>query len=65
VCRQLSAHKIAAALTRVSNPPAPAPRQDRQLGLVSNVVSFTSVRDRSPTAARGASAQVADFGGHR
>ncbi len=38
-------------------------RQLSEPGPVSNVVSFTPVRHRSPTAARGASAQVADGSG--
>jgi hypothetical protein len=43
--------------------PGNRPRQAREVVLVSNVVSFTPVRNRSPTAAHGASAQVADGSG--
>ncbi len=44
-------------MRRSSPPPEPV--------LVSNVVSFTPVRGRSPTAAPGVSAQVADDGSQR
>ena len=61
---RFSAHEIASTLTGAPARQCSAPHGAARR-LVSVLVSFTPVRNRSPRAGRGASAHVADGGGHR